>query len=175
MKYDVIVVGAGSGGATVAARLSEDPSRSVLLLEAGPDYPDIDTLPFDLKFNHGTGTDLAVGGEHDWQYTGNATAEAPPMPVPRGKVTGGTSAELALAMATMARQKLGASIGIGIEGESRTESASGMVPGTVFVATDGELIEQNKVQIYSGRLYQMKKRAAYYALFDLVKLLRSIV
>ena len=92
MKYDIIVVGAGSGGAAVAARLSEDPSRSVLLLEAGPDYPDIDTLPFDLKFNHGTGTDLAVGGEHDWQYTGNATAEAPPMPVPRGKVTGGTSA-----------------------------------------------------------------------------------
>ena len=90
-------------------------------------------------------------------------------------VAGKASAELALAMATMARQKLGAGIGIGIEGESRTESASGMVPGTVFVATDGELIEQNKVQIYSGRLYQMKKRAAYYALFDLVKLLRSIV
>jgi len=89
-------------------------------------------------------------------------------------VTGGTSAELAMAMATMVRHKLGASIGIGIEGESRTESASGMVPGTVFIAIDGEPIEQNKVQSYSGRLYQMKKRAAYYALFDLMKLLRSM-
>lgn len=89
-------------------------------------------------------------------------------------VTGKANAEVATAMAILARRKLGASIGIGIEGESSPEAVSGMVPGTVFVAIDSEQIKQRQVQSYSGRLYQMRRRAAYYALFDLMKLLRSM-
>ena len=92
MKYTHIVVGAGSAGATLATRLSEDPERSILLLEAGPDYPALETMPVDLKFGWGTGADFVVEDEHNWKYTAKSTAKGPTMDVPRGKVTGGTSA-----------------------------------------------------------------------------------
>ncbi|HXD90525.1 MAG TPA: GMC family oxidoreductase N-terminal domain-containing protein, partial [Candidatus Binataceae bacterium] len=85
MEYDDIIVGAGSAGAALAARLSEDPNRSVLLLEAGPDYSAIEQTPADLL------TTWVSAGPHDWGLVANATPTRE-IPYPRGKVTGGGSA-----------------------------------------------------------------------------------
>ena len=47
MQYDVVIIGGGAAGAVVASRLAAHPHLSVLLLEAGPDYPDPAHLPDD--------------------------------------------------------------------------------------------------------------------------------
>ena len=86
-EYDLIVAGAGSGGCVVAARVSEDPRIRVLLIESGPDYPNLEALPEDLRnVNH------ASFADHDWrlEYTPSSTSRA--LPFARGRVVGGSSA-----------------------------------------------------------------------------------
>ena len=83
--HDHIIVGAGTSGAIIAARLSEDPHTSVLLLEAGPDYADESATPADLDSKN-----IAVAA-HNWGYTAIAN-EGRTIPYHRGKVVGGTSA-----------------------------------------------------------------------------------
>ena len=58
--YDYIVVGGGTAGCVVAARLAENASVSVLLLEAGGPQTVITDMPGNTMF--------LVGGEFDWNY-----------------------------------------------------------------------------------------------------------
>jgi choline dehydrogenase len=79
VRYDVLVLGGGSAGCVLAARLSEDEGRTVCLVEAGPDYGAPDAWPADLLDPGG------IPDSHQWD-----PAECPFTPL-RAKVLGGCS------------------------------------------------------------------------------------
>jgi choline dehydrogenase-like flavoprotein len=84
--YDYVIVGAGSAGCVLAARLSEDPEVRVLLLEAGP--PDVnENIHVPLGY-------LQLGAtEVDWDYHSapEEHCDRRRIVLPRGRVLGGSS------------------------------------------------------------------------------------
>jgi choline dehydrogenase len=91
MKYDVIIVGGGSAGSVLATRLSEDSSRSVLLLEAGPNYTDFETIPDAIKYGNAIWPAAFGEDAHVWGYNAIAVPGREEIVLPRGKVIGGSS------------------------------------------------------------------------------------
>ena len=87
--FDFIVVGAGSAGAVIAARLSEDPSCRVVLLEAGGRPPVEEMIPAACS-------SMQQNPQTDWMYTADAgkcglALKGGRMMMPRGKMLGGSS------------------------------------------------------------------------------------
>jgi choline dehydrogenase-like flavoprotein len=89
-SFDVIIVGAGSSGCALAARLSENPNRRILLVEAGPRFFGLDSYPPELRYGAHFGGSMP-GHPNNWNFDATLRPGVH-QPLSRGKVVGGSSA-----------------------------------------------------------------------------------
>ena len=84
---DTVVIGGGTAGAAVAARLAQSTSQSVLLIESGPDYGAFAEQRWPPQLLDAR----SLPGGHDWAYVNGASTGRPEHPLERARVIGGCS------------------------------------------------------------------------------------
>jgi 5-(hydroxymethyl)furfural/furfural oxidase len=89
---DFLIVGGGSAGATLAARLSEDPATRVVLVEAGADTPP-GAIPSDIQ---DTFPSSALNENYFWKLQASRFVNGAPYPFPQARVMGGGSSVMGL-------------------------------------------------------------------------------
>lgn len=111
--FDYLIIGGGTAGLVVAARLSQSPNLSVGVLEAGHAIPD-DTPAVSVPGRWGEG----IGTDYDWKFETTPQQELGDRKLawPRGKTLGGSAALNFMIWNRPSRDDLDAWVRLGCEG-----------------------------------------------------------
>ncbi|KAK2596118.1 hypothetical protein QQS21_006465 [Conoideocrella luteorostrata] len=144
-KYDVIIIGGGVAGLVAAARLSEDATKTILVVEAGKDRrgdPFVDT----------PGMLIATWGnrDYDWDFwtTTQASLGGRQLPQPRGRLLGGSSAINAMAMLYPSPRDLQAWVNLGNHGWAPQDLAPYYSKSTKFFPPSHKTMESLGLNAY---------------------------
>lgn len=150
-EFDVLIVGSGSAGGSLAARLTERAERNVLVLEAGSVYDSVESLPQSVK-DPGDISNALPGSPQNWRLFGEP-ADGFNVPITRGKVMGGSSSINGAYFIRATRENFDEWVALGNDEWSyekvlpfykRTESEKDFGDDTTHHATDGPIPVQRE-------------------------------